>query len=96
MKTITKEDVNQVLKAHSVVINEIHADSMTLDDFSETDIQEMIFEKVNEIIVFCPDCNQLQPVEKDPCPIHKDCEDYAWMCSVCGSLNVDYEARGNK
>lgn len=43
--------------------------------------------------VFCPDCNKKVQVEKDPCPIHEDCGDYAFICSECGSLNVDYEAR---
>jgi len=44
-------------------------------------------------IVKCPDCNFEGEVEKDPCPIHNDCGEYAYICTKCGSLNVDYEAR---
>ena len=43
--------------------------------------------------IFCPDCNKKVFVEKDYCHIHKNCEEYAFICSICGSLNVDYEAR---
>jgi len=43
--------------------------------------------------VFCPDCNKQVRVQKDPCPIHKNCRDFSWICTECGSLNVDYEAR---
>lgn len=43
--------------------------------------------------VKCPDCGYEGEPEKDYCEIHKDCEDYAYKCAKCGSLNVDYEAR---
>jgi hypothetical protein len=45
---------------------------------------------------FCPDCNKIQFVEQDPCPIHDNCGDFAWCCSECGSLNVDAEMRQRK
>lgn len=45
---------------------------------------------------FCPDCNKIQFVEQDSCPIHDNYGDFAWYCSECGSLNVDAEMRQRK
>ena len=43
--------------------------------------------------IYCPDCKKKQEITKDLCHIHSNCGEYAYICSVCGSLNVDYEAR---
>lgn len=43
--------------------------------------------------IYCPDCEKKVNVVKDPCPIHENCKDFAYMCDECGSLNVDFEAR---
>ncbi len=45
------------------------------------------------VVVFCPDCNADQEVIKDYCKIPHNCGEFAFICAVCGSLNVDEGAR---
>ena len=45
------------------------------------------------IKVKCPDCRKIVMPEKDYCHIHIKCQDYAYMCPKCESLNVDVLVR---
>jgi len=47
-------------------------------------------------VVMCPDCGYVGEVEISQCEIHEDCEDFAYCCSNCSSLNVDFEAKTNE
>jgi hypothetical protein len=42
--------------------------------------------------VFCSGCENMIEIKNDSHPFHNDCEEYAYVCGECGTLNVDYES----